>query len=125
MPPAAERLLAAQAGVISRQQALGCGVSAAHTRRLLDEGRWRNLTVGIYTEGDPSWRANAWAGVLLGGSHSVLGLHAAAHALRLEQEPPETISIWIGQNNKRLDCEPWEFIRGERLGVGDLPAYTR
>jgi very-short-patch-repair endonuclease len=61
-----------QAGVLSRAQLLGLGVSAHRIERL--SVTWMRLARGVYLIGPdvgaPPWLARVWAGVLLGGEGS-------------------------------------------------------
>jgi hypothetical protein len=46
-----ERILARQAGVITRAQALACGISADTTLRRVRSGAWHELHPGVYLVG--------------------------------------------------------------------------
>ena len=67
-------------GVISRSQALECGLSRHVIDRHRDCGDWQALSGGVYyTEsGAVPWLAQAWAGVLIGGAGSALAKRSAA-----------------------------------------------
>ena len=64
-----ESLGAASAGVWTRRQALGCGVSDGAIARLVASGAWQRLRTGVYADGgvDPSALMRGWAAVLACG----------------------------------------------------------
>lgn len=116
-------LAALQDGVVSREQALGHGLPVASVTRLLASGRWRPLTRGIYHVGpvgsaEPTWRANAWAGVLMGGDRARLGGLAAARLHGLLDREPDDILVLIRNDARRLSRDGWTFRR-ERPGSRD------
>ncbi|GAA1837289.1 hypothetical protein GCM10009836_14900 [Pseudonocardia ailaonensis] len=43
-----DELLRRQAGVLSRAQALACGISARTVATRVSEGRWRRVLPGVY-----------------------------------------------------------------------------
>ena len=59
---ALRRLAQSRAGVLSREQVLGLGLSSRVIERLIASDRWRPLARGIYltVPSDPSWDALAW-----------------------------------------------------------------
>lgn len=59
-------LLAAQDGVISRQQALAAGMTRVAIKRLVRRKEWVAVHTGVYVDhtGPLSWRQRAWAAVL-------------------------------------------------------------
>jgi predicted transcriptional regulator of viral defense system len=68
-------LAAMQAHVVTRDQALGHGLSRHSIGRLVESGAWRRLARGLFLTVplEPSWDSLAWAGVLLGGQFARLG----------------------------------------------------
>lgn len=115
----AAALLAAQAGVISRHQLLGLGVSSRVIRRFGADGLLSAVVPGLYQSGPQlSWLGHAWAGVLIGGQGAVLGLEAAGHLHELRPEPAE---ITVNVTNERAPRPGWRFIRAARKGVGEPP----
>lgn len=56
-----------QDGVISRQQALGCGMAAHDIRRMVRRREWARVHPGVYVAhtGPLTWRQRAWAAVLV------------------------------------------------------------
>jgi hypothetical protein len=60
-------LLARQAGVVSRAQALTAGLRPHDLRRLLRRRQWASIHDGVYVDhtGPPTWLQRAWAAVLV------------------------------------------------------------
>lgn len=120
-------MLEAQAGTISRQQALGCGVSPKAIERFLRDERWSRSGRGIFIRGvaEPTFAQNVWTGILLAGEPSAVGGRAALHLLGVG-ELPETITIVVPSSVQRRLPLAFEVLRdGEgRLGQvkGDPPA---
>ncbi len=122
---------AAQAQVVSREQALGHGLSDRVVARLVHQGHWRRLAPGVFlmVDVDPTLLARAWAGVLLGGSGSRIGSLAAARLHGLHDEEPELVRVLVPHTRQPPLRAGWEFrrerpgVRGAR-SVGDPPRTT-
>lgn len=115
--PALVRLIEAQDGAVSREQALALGLSASGVQRLVQSGTWRRIGPGIYSASlvAPGWPTQAWAGLLLGGAQACLGGAAAWYAHGLASEPPRTITVLVPATARRPVAEgPWEFVRTRR-----------
>ncbi|SDS54476.1 Transcriptional regulator, AbiEi antitoxin, Type IV TA system [Microlunatus soli] len=106
-----------QAGVLTREQAIGHGFGAPSLRRLVRDGHWQRLARGVYLTSPlkPDWTANAWAGVLIGGDQARLGGLAAAYQERLT-EPPDELLVLVPHTIQRENMPPWMFRR-ERTEV--------
>ncbi|MFC7625959.1 type IV toxin-antitoxin system AbiEi family antitoxin domain-containing protein [Microlunatus sp. GCM10028923] len=119
VPSAALReLAAAQAGVISLDQADAGGLSRHSVARLVEDGHWRRLDRSVlYLYGQPPpFQAMAWAGILLGGPEARVGGEAAASLHGLTDDPPDRITIMIPAARRLRDRWPWTFQR-ERPGI--------
>ncbi|HOC13491.1 MAG TPA: type IV toxin-antitoxin system AbiEi family antitoxin domain-containing protein [Propionicimonas sp.] len=113
-----------QAGMLSRAQVLRAGISDRVIARLCRQ-RWLQVAPGVYSVRDePSWLGWAWAGLLIGGPGSVLGLAAAGHLNQL-MPAPDQLAIWVGEHRQVRTRWPWHFIRGQRIGVGSPPRTDR
>ena len=132
VPEALFRLAQLQDGVVSREQAIGLGLSRTAVTRLVRDGFWVRMARGIYLTAamSPTWPALAWAGVLIGGDAARLGGLAAAHLYGLVAEPPPSIDVLIPVTLSRPRITgPWCFVR-ERPGarsprtVGSPPRLT-
>lgn len=117
--PELVRLARAQHHVVSREQALALGLTDRVIQRLTSEGVWTPLARGVYVLGDVvDWLALAWAGTLIGGDRSVLGLEAAGHLQGLVRQPPAQLPVFVGASAHVRRGDPWRFIRADRVGTG-------
>jgi hypothetical protein len=90
--------LRAQDNVISREQALACGLSRrALAHRIKPDGSWRRLLCGIYLAqtGPPSVPQQEMAALLHGGSGSVLTGPAALRGLGLTSAEPGRFDVLV------------------------------
>lgn len=125
------RLAEIQGLVVSREQAMGCGLSRHVIQRLVGASQWVPLARGIYLTVPivPSWDSLAWAGVLLGGPESRLGPVSSGHLHQLIPDPPDPIDVMVPLRRLVRVDGPWRFVR-ERPGVrstrsiGDPPRLT-
>lgn len=116
------RLLAlaeAQSGMITLGQAGDLGVGPWAARRLATT-HWQRVAPGIFYLGlgAPSWHAQAWAGLLIGGPQARIAGLSAAYLHGIEQEAPSTVEVLVPLDRQVTDRWPWAFHR-ERLGVRD------
>jgi very-short-patch-repair endonuclease len=78
------------------------------------------MTPGIYSFGPGAgWLSRAWAGVLLGGEGSVLGLETAAQLLGLRPRNPDLVTVFVGV--QRAFRPGWRFIKAVRTPNGEPP----
>lgn len=125
------RLADLQEGVLSREQVLAHGLGRNSVDRLLRHGAWQLLDRGIYLlgTGEPTWPAQVWAGVLIGGDHARVAGTAAAHLHGLADDESDQIQILVPHSVKRRDRSSWVFHR-ERPGargpqtVGEPPRLS-
>jgi len=112
------RLAYVQDGVVSREQALGLGLGRHALSRLVGEQHWQALAPGIYltTNGAASWRALAWAGVLIGGDDARLGGTAAGFLHGLTDAEPDPLLVLIPHTARVRSRGHWIFQR-ERAGA--------
>jgi hypothetical protein len=114
------RLANAQAQVVTREQALGLGLSRHTLARLVDQGRWQRLAPAAFVvhSGTVEWESLAWAGVLLGGPGARLGGTAAGHANRLLEDPPLPVDVLVPHGSTARTRAWWRFVH-ERPGARD------
>ena len=108
-----------QDGVVTREQAVGNGLSPTAITRLVRDQFWVRIARGIFLTAPitPPWPALAWAGVLIGGDHARIGGLAAAHLHGLISDSPAQIEVLIpAQLRAPRVCGPWSFCR-ERSGA--------
>ena len=113
VPPELLELASSQAGVVTREQVLGCGLSRHVVERLTGNDIWRLLARGVYLTAPilPTWSALCWAGVLLGGPSARLGPQASGHAVGLIQQPPHPVDILVPAERTMRRSGHWRFIR--------------
>jgi hypothetical protein len=87
-------LLALQHGVVSRRQALDCGISAGVIRGQLRSDRWQQLATGVYAafSGEPPRLALIWSALLSAGPGAVVSHQTAPSftGLAAAQPAPST-----------------------------------
>jgi hypothetical protein len=112
-------LLARQAGVVSREQAVRAGLSGAAVDRLVRTRRWCPLYPRVYlvrghgTRGD---EAGVWAALLWAGDGAVLCGAAAAWWLGLLPGPPGTLAV---SARVRRPPRPGVAVRCRPLAAAD------
>ena len=108
--------------MLSREQVLAGGLTDRVITRLI-RTEWLQVASGVYSlRPEPDWLGWSWAGVLIAGPGSCLGLAAAAHLHRL-MPAPDRFAIWVPDRQVR-SREPWVFSRGRRDAVGRPPRTT-
>lgn len=102
-----------QAGVLSREQVRGHGVSDHVLARLRSSGAWQSLAPGLYSvrPGPPAFDTLAWGGVLLGGPEARLGPRSSAFLHTLVTEPPPVVDVLVPPGGAYRTSGPWQFIR--------------
>ena len=113
VPASLDRLAALQAGVVDREQALGCGLTRHVIDRLTTSGLWRPLARGVYhvASNEPSWQSVAWAGLLLGGDGARLGPRASAFLHGLIDREPAPVDVLVPASKRVRVSGPWVFVR--------------
>ncbi|MEU6702057.1 DUF559 domain-containing protein [Pseudonocardia sp. NPDC046786] len=114
-------LLLLQAGIISREQALGCGLSASSIRRRVARGEWRDVHPGVLLDvGHPLGdRARIVAAALWGGPDAVLDGPSAAFWSGLLPRAPVPVGVTVPPRVRR------RVPPGIRLRRRDLPRADR
>jgi very-short-patch-repair endonuclease len=90
-------LLAIQAGVISRAQALEQGIPAQSIHWLISTGRWQVLRRGVYATftGEPSRQAALWAVILRAGAGAALSHQTAAELFNVTDRMSSLIHVSV------------------------------
>ena len=109
-----------QDGVITRAQAVACGLADSALRRLVMSGAWQRLDHGVFVMGPAPATWDQWArGALLwAGVPSALGGEAAAYRHGLVERAPELIEVWVPSTATHRGARPrWRlrFDGEERL----------
>jgi hypothetical protein len=98
------RTLAAQCQVISRQQALACGIPPSTVSAWCRSGgRWQQLLPGVYltVTGKPTGEQRLAAAVLYAGPRAVITGPAALRLHRLRSPGPDVIDVLVPHAVKR------------------------
>jgi hypothetical protein len=107
VPEQCDRLAQIQGGVISRKQALACGIAPDQVEALLRAGRWQTLRRGVYSvfTGAPSRQAVLWAAVHSAGLGAALSHDTAAELFKITDWSSSLIHVTIPWQ-RRIDCPP-------------------
>jgi very-short-patch-repair endonuclease len=86
-----------QAGIVTRQQARGAGMSDAAIDAQLEAGRWQRVHPAVLAtfSGPLSPEAQLWAAVLFAGPHAVLSHETAAELAGLVERPGHQIHVTV------------------------------
>ncbi|WP_053205084.1 type IV toxin-antitoxin system AbiEi family antitoxin domain-containing protein [Jiangella muralis] len=90
-----EQLVAAQEGVVSRAQALACGLTEDALTWRLRSGRWQRVHPGVYAtfSGPLPFAARVWAAILRAGRGAVASHRTAAHLDGLCDDPGPVVHV--------------------------------
>lgn len=126
LPDSLQNLARIQAGVLTREQILGHGVSQATIDRLIGTQLWSRLSQGVYLAHalNPDWLSLAWAGTLTAGPGSAVGGRAALHLAGVLNDEELPISIvQPAMSHWHQGSGWWQFSRTKVpfRTVGDLP----
>ena len=102
IPPGLRRIIAEQAGTVSRRQVLRSGVSRSTIISKVARGSWQQLHPGVYGAftGTVSREARLWAAVLYAGPGALLSHETAAEILRLTDRACPVIHVTIPGNRR-------------------------
>src|ERR1700722_271817 len=131
IPKTLRALAGGQAGVVTRQQALGAGMSPGAIAAKIKFGRWQRVHVGVYATftGPVTRDAQLWAAVLAAGPGAQLSHQTAAEINRLTDRESPLIHVTIPANRRITQPKGviihissnltfgWRFARG-------VPPYT-
>ncbi|MBW8729879.1 MAG: type IV toxin-antitoxin system AbiEi family antitoxin domain-containing protein [Terrabacter sp.] len=117
----AHTVLRAQDGVISRTQALECGLDDNDLERLLRRRELARIHPGVYVDhtGQPTWTQRAWAGVLFHWPAALAGASALrVHGLR-SAAGEVTAAPWLDREMSlgRVALEPVHVVIDARRRV--------
>jgi hypothetical protein len=117
-------VLDTQQGVVTREQAIGAGLSRHLIERRLESGRWQRLHRGVFaTYSGPVPRpALLWAAVLRAGDDAVLSHHSAAETWRLCDVPADPIHVTLPRNAPSLAIPSLAIHYSSRLSASRHPA---
>lgn len=131
-----DNYLRRQDGVITRPQALECGLSSSAIDRRLQSGRWRRCGPGVYFADDRPFTtaARIRAGVWSYGPDAVASGLAAAWWHQLTTSTPNSIEVTVPRNSsgrphrgtrvRRRDLFPTDVVEHRGLLVTGLALTT-
>jgi hypothetical protein len=112
------RIIDAQHQVISRSQALACGLPRSTvTSWCKPQGKWQRLLPGVYLTqtGKPSPEQRLMAALLYAGPRSVITGTAALRVYRLRSPGPDVIDVLVPQAARRQSVAFVRIHRTRRL----------
>jgi hypothetical protein len=97
IPAQLRELARFQGGVVTRWQALGCGLSTSMITSKIRYGRWQQVYRGVYATftGPLTREARLWAAVLYAGKGAQLSYESAAELHGLSDRPSPLIHVTI------------------------------
>jgi len=113
------RLGVHQGGVLSTEQALIAGLTRRVLGRCRSDGTLLEVAFGLHRLPFVPWtfESAVWSGSLLGGAGARIGGLAAAHLVRLADEPPDVVDVLVPPGRRVARTDPrWRFLH-ERAGV--------
>lgn len=122
--------IAGQAGLVTRAQALGAGMTDDTIAWRVSSGRWVAVHPGIYltTPGRDDWEMRAVAGLLHIGSPSALRVSSAAFAWGLVPSAPAVIEVVVPANRRGTSRPGLNVVRSrhavERVHPSAWPHRT-
>lgn len=121
-----DALIRQQSGVLTRAQALACGVTKSAIEAHLRAGRWRRVWFGVYATftGPLPRRSLLWAAVLRAGADAVLSHETAAELAGLVEAPSAQIHVTVAAQRSRLTIPGVVVHRSRRAGAGRHPSRT-
>jgi very-short-patch-repair endonuclease len=121
---ACKELARHQQGVISRSQALGCGLSPDAIDWLIQSERWQPLHRGVYsvTSGCPARGTLLWAAVQRAGPGAALSHETAAELFGFADKPSPLIHIAIPADRRIHPMQGVVIHRSSRLAEAVHPS---
>jgi hypothetical protein len=131
LPERCSRLAQIQHGVISRQQALACGLPGDTIDHLVESGRWQRLHPGVFMifTGPTPRMAQLWAAVHKAGSGAALSHATAAELHVITDRPSSLIHVTIPADRRVKPPRGIVIHRSARILQAvhstDLPPRTK
>jgi hypothetical protein len=121
IPPSLRRVVAEQAGVVSRQQLLRAGISRTTITSRVNRGIWQRLQPGVYGTftGTVPWEARLWAALLYAGPGALLSHDTAAEVLGLTERRSPVVRLTVPAHRR---VRPREGLAIHRSTV-DYPRW--
>jgi hypothetical protein len=118
LPPKLREKAANQAGIVTRKQSIGAGMSPRAIEWKVKAGRWQQVYRGVYVAftGEPSRRAQLWAAVLYAGTGALLSHDSAGEVQGLVDHPAAVMHVTVPAGRR---VRP---VPGLVIHVSDQPA---
>ena len=111
-------ILIYQRGVVSREQASGCGMSESALRsRIRRGGPWQRLLPGVYmtATGVPTWEQRQVAALLHCGPEGLITGQAALLNYELQRSVPRVVDVLVPMDRQRRNCGFVQVHRTRRM----------
>ena len=110
--------------MLSREQAIGAGISRHVIAGRVESGQWQRLHRGVFAafSGPVPREALLWGAVLRAGNGAVLSHHTAAELWRLSTGSLELIHVSVPREAGRLDARGLVVHYSSRLAQARHPA---
>lgn len=121
-----QEVAVAQAGLLSRAQALRCGLNRAAVAHRLATGRWVRAMPGVYRvfTGESSPLADAWAAVLYAGAGASLDAAPSLWLSGVLPQPPPQWAVLVPAH-RRVVAQPGSPVTvSRRLGSWTHPSAS-
>ena len=107
-----------QAGVVSRHQALSCGMTRDAVRWAVRKGHWQQVCPGVYATftGQIGRPAKRWAALLHAGEGAILSYETAAELLGLTDQTAARIHVTV-PDARRVVAPPGVVIHVSRRAI--------
>jgi hypothetical protein len=117
-------LLQTQHGIISRQQALACGLTPAAVDWLVLSRRWQAMRRGVYSAftGEPSREAVLWAALHRAGAGAVLSHQTAAELFKITDRQSSLVHVTVPASRHVARCDGIVMHRSTRLAESMHPS---
>ncbi len=117
-----QAIASAQAGMISRHQALGAGLTKGHVEWLLHAQRWQRVHTGVFATftGELTFESRLWAAILRAGRGAVASHRTAAYLDGVCDDPGPVIELTVP-----ADRHIRNSIAGVRIHYAHRLARTR
>ena len=122
--PAFDELTETQRGVVSRQQAIACGLTPDAIDWLITSGRWQSVRRGVYAAftGDPTREAVLWAALHRAGTGAVLSHQTAAELFKITDKQSSLVHVTIPTSRHVVGCDGMVVHRSARLAEARHPS---
>ena len=122
--PAFDELTETQRGIVSRKQAIACGLTPDAIDWLIMSGRWQSLRRGVYAAftGELTREAVLWAALHRAGTGAVLSHQTAAALFKITDKQSSLVHVTIPTSRRVVGCDGMVVHRSARLAETRHPS---